>query len=210
MPSRTPSGPRSSSPSRGTPPVRRPARVLGLSRRARARHAAPGIGAVEPRARGPAGGRGRTLERARMPVRSGARARTVRRRGSPPPRSRDAARARRAAVAVIVARRLRERGVRGLPRGPRPSTRRNRRASHRPRARRPATPRRRAQQRGDRRAAVPLAAHGRPSRLGDPAEARRPHPRRGRDEGGGARSPRGLRGFAGPRGGATMRRHQNR
>ena len=30
------------------------------------------------------------------------------------------------AVAVIVARRLRERGVRGLPRGPRPSTRRNR------------------------------------------------------------------------------------
>ena len=82
-------------------------------------------------------------------------------------------------AAAIVARRLRARGARGLPRGPRRVTRGN-----------PAnlTPRQvevlallaaGAAQPPDRRAALPLAQDGRPSRRRDPAQARRPHARRG-------------------------------
>ena len=86
-------------------------------------------------------------------------------------------------AAAIVARRLRERGVRDVPRGPRPRTRKNaaRLTARELEVLRAA--RRRAPQRGDRRAALPLPAHRRPPRLGDPAQAGRPEPRRGRRRG---------------------------
>ena len=82
-------------------------------------------------------------------------------------------------AAAIVARRLRERGFRGLPRGPRPSTREQPRQPHRARARgaRPARPEPR--QRRDRRSPRPLPTHGRTPRFGDPAQALRAHPRTG-------------------------------
>ena len=97
-------------------------------------------------------------------------------------------RARRPPAAAIVARRLRERGVRGLPRGPRADDAARTRRAHRARARGARARRPRAcATRDDRRAAVPLREDRRPPRLGDPAQARRAHPRRGQRRGRAAR-----------------------
>ena len=82
-------------------------------------------------------------------------------------------------AASIVARRLRERGVRGVPRGARASTRGNAAGLTTRELRRARAGRRGAAERGDRRAPLPLATHGRPPRLGHPPQARRPNSRRG-------------------------------
>ena len=83
------------------------------------------------------------------------------------------------AAASVVAHRLRRLGGRDVPRGPRRSTRSNA-AGLTARELDVLRPRlRRASQRRDRRAAVPLAPHRRPPRLGDPAQARRALARRG-------------------------------
>ena len=78
---------------------------------------------------------------------------------------------------AVVARRLRDRGVRGLPRGPRASDAGEPRRADAPRGRGARARRRGPAQRGHRRAPVPLREDRRPSRLVDPAQARRAHPR---------------------------------
>jgi hypothetical protein len=88
-------------------------------------------------------------------------------------------------AAAIVARRLRERGVRGLPRGPRPATRQHPGRPEHPRTGGARPPRRAARARGQ---------NGRPPRVRDPAQARRAHAQPG-DPGGrpsGAARPRWL------------------
>ena len=91
-------------------------------------------------------------------------------------------------------RRLRERGVRGLPRGPRATTRENPAGLTAREVEVLALVGAGAAQRRHRGAAVPLGEDRRPSRLGDPAQARRAHARRGERRGSAARhrAPRSV------------------
>ena len=82
-------------------------------------------------------------------------------------------------AAAIVARRLRQRGAHGLPRGPRPGTQQNPAGLTRARARDPGARRAGATEHRHRRAALSLREDRRPPRLRDPAQARGPHARRG-------------------------------
>ena len=92
-------------------------------------------------------------------------------------------------AAAIVARRLREHGVRGLPRGPRPATRSNPARLTRARDRGAGAGRSRGCRNArDRRPAVPVGEDRAPPRVGDPAQARRRQPRAGRLRGGPARA----------------------
>ena len=82
-------------------------------------------------------------------------------------------------AAAIVARRLRDRGARGLPRGPRAAHEAQPGRADAPRVRGPRPARAGADEPRDRRAALPLREDDRPPRGGDPSQARRPEPRRG-------------------------------
>ena len=152
------------------PPCRR-----GRTRRRRAR-------AVRARARGRVrSGRG-VLDRARLHLRGRTRARRQRGRGATAQRAGRAARARghrrgrrrRPAPARARRRQPPARTAAGDAREPG--------AADRARTGGPRAHRSGSAQPRDRRASVPLDQDGRPPRLGDPAQARRAHPRRGRRE----------------------------
>jgi hypothetical protein len=87
-----------------------------------------------------------------------------------------------APAAKLATARLREIGARGVPRGPRPSTRKPGEPDA-PRARGPRSPRGGTAQRGDRRAAVHHGENRRSPRRRDPAQARRDEPCAGRHRG---------------------------
>ncbi len=159
-------------------------RVLELpGGRLRAGRRRGGRGALRRRARGRRrGGRG-GVDRAGLPVRGRPRARRRRRRRRPAPRPGRAPAPRRPACG---------RDRRAPPARPRRARRPTRPARDdagqpggpdRPRGRGPRPRRRGPAQRRHRRAPLPLREDGRPSRVGDPAQARRPDARRGERRG---------------------------
>ena len=83
-------------------------------------------------------------------------------------------------AATLVRRRLRALGVQRIPRGPTPATRENPAGLTERQLDVLALLAEGLVQPGDRRTAGPLGAHGRPPRLGDPRQARRELPARGR------------------------------